>query len=161
MATNIHDTIAAALGVTQSDIFNSLTEDLKLYPKHIGVVPGCFEGWKSEQITAEHRKNMSLAASKRIRTKDHIDKLHDGRRNSKNSPEHKAAILASRVGSKHSEESKKKMGNTRKNNSKVKELASEAGKASVNKRPPDYKEIQSLRMKLWWAERKKKTGGEN
>lgn len=122
-------------------------------------IPGAFPGWQIGEHTEEHRKNMSIAASKRIRTKEHIEKLHNGRRNSKNSEEHKTAILESRLGSKHSEQSKKKMSETRKKIPKVKELSSLAGKASVAARPKNYKEIQSARMKLWWAERKKKIGG--
>jgi hypothetical protein len=57
------------------------------------------------------------------------------------------------------EESKKKMSESRKKNKNIKELASNAGKASVNARPENYKELQSARIKLWWAERKKKIGG--
>jgi hypothetical protein len=42
--------------------------------------------------------------------------------------------IASRVGSKHSENAKKKMSESRKNNPMVKELASRAGKISAEKR---------------------------
>ena len=121
-----------------------------------------FEGWKSENITEEHRKNMSIAAKKRLVngiTKEHAEKLHAGRRASKNSPEHAAAVIASRVGSKHSEEAKKKISEKKIANPNTKKIASNAGKKSAEKRPDNYKEIQSSRMKLWWAERKKKIGG--
>ena len=49
-------------------------------------------------------------------------------------------------------EAKHKNPNTKRN-------ASNAGKNSVAKRPENYKELQSARIKLWWAERKKKIGG--
>ena len=68
-----------------------------------------FDGWKKGEHTEQHRKNMSIAASKRIRTKEHIEKLQAGRRGSKNTTEHTAALVNSRLGSKHSEETKKKM----------------------------------------------------
>lgn len=154
------DIFALSLGIqewSEEKIKKSHEEMLSL--RGFQNIPGPFPGWKTGEFTEEHRKNMSISASKRIRTKDHIDKLHNGRRNSKNSEEHKMILLQSRLGSKHSEESKKKMSHSRKKNPKRKELSSAAGKASVAARPDNYKEIQSARMKLWWAERKKKIGG--
>jgi len=71
----------------------------------------------------------------------------------------KDALIASRIGSKHTDETKKKMSKAKKNNSNTKNIASLAGKASAAARPENYKEIQSARMKIWWAERKKKIGG--
>jgi len=61
------------------------------YNKHNGD-GFIFEGWKKGQHSDEHRKNMSIAASKRKRTPEHLAALHEGRRKSKNSPEHIAAI---------------------------------------------------------------------
>jgi hypothetical protein len=107
-----------------------------------------------------HRKKLSEAAKNRKRTPEHIAALHAGRRASKNSPEHTAAILASRLGSKHSEETRNKMSQSKKNNINTKDNARKAGLISVAKRPNNYKEIQSFRMKQWWADRKlKNTGG--
>lgn len=53
-----------------------------------------FEGWQKGQFSEEHRRNMSIAASKRKRSPEHLAALHAGRRNSKNSPEHNAIIKA-------------------------------------------------------------------
>jgi hypothetical protein len=119
-------------------------------------VGGVFPGWKSEEFSDEHRKNMSIAASKRIRTSDHIEKLQQGRRNSKNSIEHTTAILASRIGSKHSEESKNKMSCKKLQNPNTIANAKLAGKISAEKRKndPNYKLLQSQRAKAAWAKRK-------
>jgi hypothetical protein len=153
------DTIAKALNMSPSTVFDLLEDRMKECLNFNGSVPGAFPGWKSEEFSEEHRKNMSIAASKRVRTKEHIQKLHEGRRNSKNSKEHKAVLVASRVGSKHSEKTKKKMSEAKKNSPSTKRVAIMGGKASAAARPENYKEIQSERMKLWWAERKKKIGG--
>lgn len=131
-------------------------EKIFLEYKHESVPVNLFPGWKSEDFTNEHRKNMSIAASKRTRTKEHIEKLHEGRRNSKNSPEHAAAVIASRVGSKHTDEAKQKMSEKRKLNSNKYLISSKAGKASAEKRSldPNYKKQQSEKMKAIWAKRK-------
>lgn len=113
-----------------------------------------FDGWKKGEMSLEHRKKLSDAASRRIRTDDHIEKLHEGRRNSKNSAEHKAALIASRVGSKHTEESKKLISESKKDNPNNKKIASDGGNASVAARPSNYKELQSQRAKAAWAKRK-------
>lgn len=154
------DIFANFLGLPEwndQEIKKTLEYIASIEPDH--SIPGAFSGWKIGEHTEEHRKNMSIAASKRIRTKEHIEKLHNGRRNSKNSEKHKAALIASRLGSKHTKESKEKMSISKKANPKNKEIASAGGKASAAARPSNYKEIQSARIKLWWAERKKKIGG--
>jgi hypothetical protein len=51
-----------------------------------------FGGWKHGTHTEEHKKNMSIAASKRKRTKEHLEALWEGRRKSKNSKEHILAL---------------------------------------------------------------------
>jgi hypothetical protein len=56
-----------------------------------------FNGWKQGEFSEEHRKNMSISASKRKRTLEHIHKLHEGRKNSKNSVEHVAALKTARL----------------------------------------------------------------
>ena len=87
---------------------------------------------KNRIFTDEHRKKMSLAASKRKRSEDHIQKLHEGRRRSTNSPEHIAAIKLNNSGinnpmygkipwnkgKKCSEETKIKIRNTKLKNKK-------------------------------------------
>ena len=105
----MNDIISKSLGIMSlsKESLILIQETINDY-EHLKGVP-CFEGWKIGEFTKEHRKNMSIAASKRIRTKEHLEKLHAGRKASKNSLEHAAAIIASRVGSKHSEETKKKM----------------------------------------------------
>lgn len=118
-----------------------------------------FEGWKKGEMTEEHKKKLSLAKKGKKISKEHHSKLIASRKGSKNSPEHKAALVASRIDSKHTEKTKKKMSKAKKKNPYTKINASNAGKASVKSRPENYKELQSARIKLWWAERKKKIGG--
>jgi hypothetical protein len=137
-------------------------EDLKYFVEdknaddheHLANIGLAFKGWQKNEMTEEHRKNLSLSASKRIRTKEHIEKLHNGRRNSTNTPEHTAAILASRIGSIHSNETKVKMSQRKLDNPLTKLNASNAGKKSAMKRPPNYSELQSLRAKAAWKKRK-------
>lgn len=117
---------------------------------------------KRAPFTEEHRRKISAANKLRFKdglTLEHVRKLHEGRRRSKNSPEHTASIIASRQGSKHSIESKKKMREAKLNNPNSKRNASLAGKISALNRPDNYKQIQSERMQAWWVERKKKLGG--
>jgi hypothetical protein len=115
-----------------------------------------FEGWKQGEFTDEHRKNMSIAASKRIRTKDHLTKLHEGRKNSKNSAEHTAVLVTSRLGTSHTNSAKEKMSEKKLINPSTKINASNAGKISAMKRKidPAYKKLQSERAKAAWARRK-------
>ena len=120
-----------------------------------------YEG-KRPPFTEEHRRKISEANKLRLKngiTSEHARKLHEGRRRSKNSPEHTAAIVASRLGSKHTEDTKKKMSEAKKNDPNCRINASLAGKISASKRPENYSQIQSERIKLWWVERKKKLGG--
>jgi|LakMenE01Jun11ns_1017448.scaffolds.fasta_scaffold9636150_2 hypothetical protein len=118
-----------------------------------------FDGWKKGEMSLEHRQKMSEAKKGKKLSESHRKNILNNRVGKKNSAEHTAALVASRIGSNHSEESKRKMSEKRKNISNLKELASNAGKKSVQARPDNYKQIQSERMKLWWAERKKKAGG--
>jgi len=141
--------ILKSVGAAKNDQFYNRHNNDGLY----------FDGWKKGEMTEEHRKKLSAAKMGKKITKEHSDKLKAGRKNKKNTKEHNAILLESRLGSKHKEESKKKMSESRKKNKNIKELASNAGKASVNARPENYKELQSARIKLWWAERKKKIGG--
>ena len=118
-----------------------------------------FEGWKKGEMSEEHKKKMSEAKKGKKISKEHHSKLVANRKGSKNSPEHKAALIASRIGSKHSDETKQKMSKKKLENPNTKKNASDAGKKSAASRPENYKELQSARIKLWWAERKKKIGG--
>lgn len=88
-----------------------------------------FDGWKKGQFTEEHRKNMSIAASKRKRSPEHLAALHKGRRRSKNSAEHNAIIKAKakpfqkrnipwNKGRPCSEETRRKIRETKLNNKK-------------------------------------------
>jgi len=147
------DKIALALDLDPLETFEFVFEyDKEAWAK----IPGAFPGWKSEEFTLEHRQNMSIAASKRIRTEEHLAKLHAGRRNSKNSKEHATAVIASRIGSSHSDEAKKKMSEKKLSNTRTKENAKLAGKISAEKRKndPNYKLLQSQRAKAAWAKRK-------
>jgi hypothetical protein len=147
------DIISKALGINSLDneTFKNIC-DLNGYEHSDSVY--CFVGWKRGEFSEEHKKNMSIAASKRIRTKEHIKKLHEGRRNSKNSVEHSAVIIASRLCSLHSEETKKKMSEKKLANPNTKINASKAGKISAMKRPSNYSELQSIKAKAAWARRK-------
>ena len=147
------DKLAKILDVSPIDIDMESYKECCTDEKSVG---GVFPGWKSEEFTVEHRQKMSMAASKRVRTKDHLDKLHAGRRNSKNSIEHTKAVVASRLGSKHDDTAKKKMSSKKLQNPNTKVIASMAGKVSAEKRKndPTYRLLQSQRAKLAWAKRK-------
>lgn len=129
------------------------------YNRHNNDGKFFFAGWSKETMTPEHRKKLKEARAGRGISAEHAEKLHTGRRASKNNAEHAAAVISSRVGSKHSDEAKKKMSEAKSANPKTKENASNAGKISSAKRPENYKEIQSARMKIWWSEHKKNIGG--
>lgn len=112
------------------------------------------------QFSEDHIEKLSNAKKGKSISKEHANKLHEGRRKSKNSPEHIEACRKSRLGKKMSPESKEKMRNAKLKDAGLKERSSRAGKISAEKRrnDPEYKRKQSERMKLWWAERKKKEG---
>ena len=139
------------LGLPAIDIIESTDDHIPT-----GRVGLAFKGWQKGEMTIEHRNKLSVAASKRQRTQIHLEKLHMGRRNSKNSPEHTAAVVASRIGSKHSNEAKEKMSISKKGKETTKLAASKAGKISAEKRAanPAYRKQQSEKMKLVWAKRK-------
>jgi len=113
-----------------------------------------FDGWSSNTMTEEHKKNIGKANKGRKISLEHAHKLHEGRRKSKNSPEHAAAVIASRVGNKHTDDTKIKMSKSRLANPNTKKFASEAGKISASKRPENYRELQSIRAKAAWAKKK-------
>lgn len=121
-----------------------------------------FEGWKTGEFSETHLKNMSIAASKRIRTKEHLNALHNGRRNSKNSPEHAAAVIASRLGSKHTLETKNKISKAKVGKPSTKNAASAAGKASAQKRKESgYYQTEEAKLryiKMWETRRARKEG---
>lgn len=133
--------------------------DEQFYNKHNGD-GFIFEGWKKGQFSEEHRRNMSIAQSKRKRSPEHLAALHEGRKRSKNSNEHNMAIIMSKTGTTMSEESKIKARKTRMENNDTKKLASNAGKISAQKYQNDIERQKkhSERMKIWWSDRKKKEG---
>lgn len=135
--------------------------DENFYNKHNG--DGLyFDGWGKGQHTEEHKKNMSIAASKRIRTTDHIEKLHEGRKKSKNSIRHNEAIRQYQTGRKLSLDTIDKIIKTKKLNNDTKKLASDAGQASYKKRKEtgyyQSKEYKLVCAKGWETRRKKKEG---
>jgi hypothetical protein len=135
----------------------NVKEDESFYNRHQndGLY---FDGWKTGEMTSEHRKKLSEAKIGKPISEEHKTKLHEGRRNSKNSDAHKKALIESRKGSKHSEESKRKMSEKKRSNPERFEISRKAGIESAKKRPADYNKRQSERIKLWWAERKKNKG---
>lgn len=151
------DNISKSLGLPPLDYISLQEIELLLNNKEHSVVAGCFPGWRAGEMSDTHRANLSKAASARVRTTDHIQKLHEGRRNSKNSAEHKAAVVSSRIGTNHTEDSKLAISKSRSSHPDRFEIARAAGKASAEKRKnnPEYKKEQSEKMKLIWANRKK------
>jgi hypothetical protein len=147
MATN---TISHYLGLTDIELDFSNVDF-----EHTDSVP-CFPGWQKGEMSEEHRKNLSIAASKRIRTEDHIQKLHEGRRNSKNSTEHTAKLIASRLGTNHSQETKEKMSAAKLKDENRFSNARKAARISADKRKddPNYKLLQSQRTKEIWEKRR-------
>jgi hypothetical protein len=124
-----------------------------------------FDGWSSNTMTEEHKKNIGKATKGRKISLEHAHKLHEGRRRSKNSPEHAAAVIASRIGSKHTDDTKIKMSKSRLANPNTKKLASEAGKVSQKNRVKSgyyQSEEWKEKVRLGWEKRranKSKTAG--
>lgn len=117
-----------------------------------------FDGWKKGEMSSEHRSKLSLAKKGKKLSESHKKTIADnnGRLGKTNSEDHKKALIESRIGSKHTENSKRKMSESRKKNPRCKEMASEAGKASADKykNSPERQKAHSERMKKWWADRK-------
>lgn len=139
------------------DLMTKIMEECKNY-KHTESVP-CFEGWKSGQHTMSHLRNMSIAATKRKRTPEHIAALHAGRRKSKNSIEHQQKIIKARTGAKHNDETKKVMSAIKKQAHTDGTLWTEAKRnklkiARALRNTPEYKKQQSEKMKEIWAKRR-------
>ena len=114
-----------------------------------------FEG-KRETFTQEHRAKLSAAASSRKLTEAHKTALNNGRRNSKNSANHTAVLIAARLGSHHTAEARQAISIKRKQNPNKYELASLGGKASAKKRKNDpvYEQARRQQMIDIWAKRK-------
>jgi len=119
---NLETTLLQKLNVRYSDEFYNKHQNDGLF----------FDGWKPGEHSEAHRKNMSIAASKRVRTKSHMKALHDGRRNSTNSKEHNQAVSNAHKGKKLTTEhiEKVKLARAKLPKTRLKEIASEAGKAS-------------------------------
>jgi hypothetical protein len=117
-----------------------------------------FDGWKKGEMSSKHRFKISLAKKGKNLSESHKKAIADnnGRLGKTNSEDHKKALIESRIGSKHTENSKRKMSESRKKNTRCKEMASEAGKASADKykNSPERQKAHSERMKKWWADRK-------
>ena len=126
------------------------------------------EGTRGD-FSEEHRKNMSISASKRKRSEDHLLKLHEGRRKSKNSIEHNEIIKKFQKERKESgyyetEDYKQLMSKSRLKIEKVKrkQIAKIAGKESSKKRKEsgyykseEWKEI----CRKGWEKRRNNTIG--
>jgi hypothetical protein len=104
----------------------------------------------------ETREKMSAAKRGRKITKEHAEKLHAGRRKSKNSPEHIEALKISNIGRKHTEETKKKISESRAG-IKISNVGKQNMSASSKKRFSDPIKRQQFaeRMQQWWDERRK------
>lgn len=145
---NLETRILQAFNAKENSMFYNKHQNDGLY----------FDGWAVGQMSIEHRQKLSAAKKGKPISKAHKEKLHTGRRNSKNSESHKKALIESRLGSTHTEEAKKKMSVKKLLNPRTSEIAKNAGTKSAASRPANYSEVQSQRMKLWWAERKKLKG---
>lgn len=124
-----------------------------------------FKGWFSGEMSAAHRQKIAEANRKRAAkgiTAEHARKLHEGRRKSKNSPEHIAAVANARRGTKHSEKTKQKMSEVRRLNPHVSKLSEAAGLASAQKRKESgYYQSEQWKLvhKKAWETRRKNRGG--
>ena len=107
-----------------------------------------FDGWKKGEFSDEHRKNMSVSASKRKKTTDHLMKLHEGRKNSKNSEEHNRKISEKNTGKKHTQETLDKL------SKKLKGRISPNKGVKLGAQSDEQRKNTSIAIKKWWAERK-------
>ncbi len=123
-----------------------------------------------DSFSEEHRKNLSIAASKRKRSVEHICKLNEGRKQSKNSESHRAAIREfqkKRIESGYyqSEIHKETMSQARMliEPETRKVIAKKAGKESQRKRIESgyyqSEEWKEICRKIWEKRRKSKLGG--
>jgi hypothetical protein len=105
----------------------------------------------------ETREKMAAAKRGKKITIEHKKALNEGRKKSKNRPEHIVAIKQFNTGRKMSKDSIQKSIESRKRNNDTKELARHAGKISAEKykNDPIRQKAHSERMKLWWDERRK------
>jgi hypothetical protein len=112
---------------------------------------------KGRIVSAETREKMAAAKRGKKISESHKIALNNGRKNSKNSPEHIEAIKKSNTGRKLTAEQINKSVNSRKLNNDNSKLASNAGKISAEKykKDPMRQKAHSERMKLWWDERRK------
>lgn len=126
-----------------------------------------FDGWKSEDMTEEHRKNMSIASKKRLRSREHIIALNEGRRKSKNSDDHNRRVTEARealtvAGYYQSDEFRKKIcdGLKKADPEIIRARSIKGGRASAEKyrNSPKRQKQHSERMKRWWADRKNNGG---
>ena len=108
--------------------------------------------------SSETREKMAEAKKGRKISAEHKKALTDGRKNSKNSPEHIAILKTIWKDKKLTKEHKEKIGLSKKNNPKNKEIATNAGKISQEKykNDPERQKQFSERMKLWWKTKKEK-----
>lgn len=115
-----------------------------------------WEGPRGE-FSEEHKKKISAAQKGKKISKEHAKALHEGRRKSKNSMEHNKAIAENNRTRILSEESRKNMSKSalgRKMSASTKEKLRRSSTMSE-----EQKIVHSIRMKMWWAERKAKNNG--
>jgi hypothetical protein len=116
---------------------------------------------KGRVVSAETREKMAAAKRGKKISEAHKKALNEGRKNSKNSPEHNEILRKLLTGRKMSKEAIKKSSESRKKNNNTSKLASIAGKASMEKykKDPERQKQFSEKMKLWWAKRKQESVG--
>jgi hypothetical protein len=120
--------------------------------------------WQGErpEFTEDHRKKLSDSHKGKKLSKEHANKLHEGRRNSTNSEEHQEAIKRANTGRKRSEETKKKLSEAKLRDPDLNDRMSRIRKIGVEKAKSDpryaeeQRQKQSQRMKVWWEERKRR-----
>ena len=112
---------------------------------------------KGRVPSIETREKMAAAKRGKKLTPEHSKALHEGRKKSKNSDEHKAAVSLVLKGKKLSKEHIEKSKTTRALNNNNSEIARKAGIISMQKykNDPERQKLHSERMQIWWNERRK------
>lgn len=138
------------------DSFN-VKEDAQFYNQHNGNGDFYCKGHseKTKKQMSEAKKDKPQAWVRTI-SKEHAEKLHKGRRESKNSKEHINAIIKHHTGKKASLETRKKQSKSAKNRDSFTEEHRKNLSIKTKERwkDPEYRRIMSEMAKSYWAQRR-------